>query len=499
MNELLARLMERVSTDPNSIAVEGTSETLTVLELNFAIQKFSDTLQTADIKCLGLLAENSPGWIIADLAAQLADICLVPLPHFFSDQQLSNCIEHAGVDAILTDDSIRISNFTSNELVPFGYGEKHHLLLNKITNPKTLALPNGTRKITFTSGSTGDPRGVCLDHAQQLRVAKALTTATQISGPRHLCLMPLSTLLENIGGVYAPLLTDGTVIVPAGADVGLGGSASLGILQMLNALEQYQPTSIILLPQMLVGLVAALEDGWVPPESLQFVAVGGGKVSPALILSARESGLPVYEGYGLSEAASVTCLNRPGCELPGSVGQPLEHIDIQIDDDEIMVHGNTFLGYLDDVSSWYPSFVATGDLGHIDEQGFLHISGRKKNILISSFGRNINPEWVESQLLSHPLLTQCYVFGDARPWCIALIAPSDPTHTNQEIQEWVDYVNASLPDYARVQTWHRLSVPLTAGDGLITDNGRPRRMMIEQHYAQIIESLYSNQLAANPS
>ncbi|MAF83803.1 MAG: hypothetical protein CL797_06855 [Chromatiales bacterium] len=378
MNDLFAQLAKRLATCPDSIILESADEQLTTRELDSSIQSFADSLRAADIKRLSLLAGNSPAWVIADLACQLADICLVPLPHFFSDTQLSHCIENAGIDAVLTDDPIRLSKITPGHVVPFECGEKYHMMLSSLSSVPQQELPAGTRKITFTSGSTGAPRGVCLNFAQQLCVAHALAEAIGIANPRHLCLLPLSTLLENIGGVYVPLLTNGSVIIPPDADTGLGGSASLNIPIMLQALVRLQPTSIILLPQMLVGLVAAIEDGWTPPTSLKFVAVGGGKVSTALIYLAHNAGLPVYEGYGLSETASVTCLNRPGCNLPGSAGKPLAHVTVQIEDNEVIVSGNTFLGYLDDQDNWYPRSVATGDLGHFDEQGFLYISGRKK-------------------------------------------------------------------------------------------------------------------------
>ncbi|MFQ5633989.1 MAG: AMP-binding protein, partial [Gammaproteobacteria bacterium] len=284
------------------------------------------------------------------------------------------------------------------------------------------------------------------------------------------------------------------IAVP-GEDTGLYGSADLDIRKLLQAIDRHQPTSVILLPQMLVALVAALEDGWVPPASLTFAAVGGGKVAPELVRMARNAGLPVYEGYGLSETASVTCLNRPERDAPGSVGQPLEHVDLRVERDEIVVRDNTFLGYADDPTSWYPTCVATGDIGHIDEQGFLYVSGRKKNQLISSYGRNISPEWIESELLANPILAQCFVFGEAKPWCVALVAPIDPACPDSDIQAWIDHVNFGLPDYARVRTWHRLSEPLTAGDGLVTDNGRPRRALIERRHAEVIDTLYAVQAA----
>lgn len=491
MNQLLVCIKERAVTDPEAIMLEGAGERLTAHQFYTAIQSFAHSLHRYGIKRLGLLAENSPDWVIADLACQQAGICLVPLPHFFSDTQLLNSIECAGIDALFTDDPVRLRQIVPGDAVQFECGIMCGLTLHAVTTPRGSMLPETTQKITFTSGSTGAPRGVCLNTTQQFRVAQALNNAIRITSPRHLCLLPLSTLLENIGGVYVPLLTGGTVIVPPGAEVGLDGSAGLNIQKMLQALDRHQPTSIILLPQMLVALVATLEEGWTAPESLLFIAVGGGKVSPQLIRFARSAGLPVYEGYGLSETASVACLNRPGCDVPGSVGQPLEHVDVQLENGEVIVQGNTFLGYLDDSANWYPGFVATGDLGYFDEQGFLHISGRKKNLLISSFGRNINPEWVESQLLSHPMLAQCVVFGDARPGCVALLAPADPDCPDRELQAWIDCVNTDLPDYARILAWYRLPEPLNASDGFLTDNGRPCRAQIESRYQPAIDSLYA--------
>jgi len=490
MNELLAQISARAATAPESLAVVGTNGQLTAAELDCAIHSFAAELRQTGITRLGLFAENSPAWVIADLACQAAGICVVPLPPFFSDTQLQNIIERAGIQALLTDTPDRLEQIIPGLPNAFASGAAFGLSLLEVADNRRSKLPEGTSKITFTSGSTGSPRGVCLSTAQQLRVAQALHAAIGLSAPRHLCLLPLSTLLENVGGVYVPLLTDGTVIVPPGADIGLEGSANLDILKMLQALERLQPTSIILLPQMLVALVAAIEDGWTPPATLQFVAVGGAKVSPDLIPLARTAGLPVYEGYGLSETASVACLNRPDCDLPGSVGRPLSHVDVRIENDEIVVRGNAFLGYLDDPQGWFPESIATGDIGHLDDRGFVHIKGRKKNLLISSYGRNISPEWVESLLLSHPILAQCVVFGDARPWCVALLATADPSCPDREIQEWIDAVNADLPDYARVRAWHRLNEPLSAAGGLMTDNGRPRRRLIERQHAPTIESLY---------
>jgi long-subunit acyl-CoA synthetase (AMP-forming) len=310
-----------------------------------------------------------------------------------------------------------------------------------------------------------------------------------------LCLLPLSTLLENIGGIYYPLLADGTVLLPTESETGFFGSTGLDIVAMLQAISGHQPTSIILLPQMLVGLVAALQSGWRPPPQLKFAAVGGAKVAPGLLLAAREYGFPVYEGYGLSESASVACLNRPGDDLIGSVGRPLEHIELTLEGGEIVLSGNSFLGYLGQPDTWAQPRVFTGDLGERDAEGFVHLKGRSKNLLISSFGRNISPEWVESELLMHPEIGQCVVFGDSRPYCSALIAASGPGVEDSRIQACVDASNKNLPDYARVKRWYRLARPLEHRDGLFTDNGRPRRNRIAEQFATEIDSLYASDSA----
>lgn len=490
MNQLLVRLADRAATCPDAVSVEGAHAKLTASGLLSGIHAFTACVEAAGVDRIGLLAQNSPGWILADIASQYAGVCLVPLPHFFSDTQLRHAIDRAGIGALITDDPMRIERIVPGHELPFDCGQAYGLRLRAVANAHSRNLPESTIKITFTSGSTGAPRGVCLSNTQQLRVAQALAAATQSTNQRHLCLLPLSTLLENIGGIYVPLLTDSTVTALPGADIGFSSNTGLDIPKMLQALERHQPTSIILLPQMLVALVAAAQEGWVPTPSLEFIAVGGGSVSAELIRLARSAGLPVYEGYGLSETASVVSLNLPENDIPGSVGRPLSHVDVEIEDGEVIIRGNSFLGYLDSPSSWYPQDVATGDLGHLDEKGFLYISGRKKNILISSFGRNISPEWVESEMLGGSLLSQCIVFGDTRPWCVALLTPTNPECSDAEIQAWIDRVNSGFPDYARVLGWHRLEQPLSVESGFLTENGRPKRAQVERAYGAVIDSFY---------
>jgi acyl-CoA synthetase (AMP-forming)/AMP-acid ligase II len=295
-------------------------------------------------------------------------------------------------------------------------------------------------------------------------------------------------LLENVAGVYASLLRGGEVVLPDGPSRGLSGSSGLNLPKLLHCIDTERPHSLILVPQLLGALVAACQGGWKPPPSLRFVAVGGARVAAELTIAARRHGMPVFEGYGLSECGSVISLNTHLQDRLSSQGQVFPHCEVSIENDEIIVRGACHLGYVGDPGSWYAERVSTGDIGTLDSAGFLHVNGRRKNVLISSYGRNISPEWIESELCAQPLLTQCVVLGDGRPSLVAVLgAPAVIDDT--AIQLWIDRVNRRLPDYARVGAWLRLDADTWAA--LSTANGRPRRAAIENRLAAEIGELYA--------
>lgn len=490
MNRLLGALRLRAEQDPDSTVLSGSGEQYSARDLYREVQRVAGILGEAGVQRLALHADNGPGWVIVDLAAQLAGVVLVPVPTFFSAAQMRWLLEAAGVDAVCAagDDF-----FTAAVCEPARVAVTGSLSLS-LRSPQAVApLPAGTAKITFTSGSTGQPRGVCLSTEQCLAVAGSLLGRTGLAGVRHLALLPLATLLENIAGVYLPLLAGGQVTVPACAETGLIGSSGLDVPRFLATLVAAQPQSLILVPELLRVLADAAATGWPVPASLRFVAVGGARVAPGLVERARALGLPVYEGYGLSECASVVALNAPGRDRPGTSGRVLPHLAVQAVDGELQVAGNAFLGYLGEPESWYPQTVATGDLGRLDEDGYLVVEGRRKNLLITAYGRNISPEWVESELLGSALLQQAVVLGDGQPACCALLYPRDSSVTDAAIQAAVDAANAGLPDYARIGPWLRLARPITAQAGLLTANGKPRRQAIAAHYQPAIDALYQDQ------
>ena len=439
-----------------------------------------------------IFIDNTPAWCVADLALVEAAIPSVPLPHFFSPQQLLHLFKSSGVNLLITDQPEKVIQLLASMQLEAEAKPLNIENLYAIDFPWMAAasLPLDCAKITFTSGSTGDPKGVCLTQDAMEEVALSLVEATGAKDDdRHLSVMPYATLLENIGGLYAPLLAGATVCAPGFAAVGLLGATGLDVKTFVSRLASSGATTTIMIPQMLHALVSALAMGMPKPASLRFIAVGGAPVSPHLLEQAKALGLPVFEGYGLSEAASVVAVNRPGDALPGSVGRPLPHVKLSFaEDGEILLQGNLFSGYLGEEpvadQCW-----ATGDLGYLDEAGFLHLSGRKKHIFITAFGRNVSPEWVERELSIEPAIAQVCLFGEAQPFNVALIQPREGADA-QSVEAAVASANSRLPDYARVGRWELTREPFSVANGQWTGTGRPRRAAIEQSYAEVLKRLF---------
>lgn len=439
-----------------------------------------------------LLADNGTGWVVADLALHARDLPCVPVPGFFTAGQAQHALDDAGIDCLLTDDPARARALLAGWHAVGVSGRSGLALFRRRLDPSARpALPPGTAKITYTSGSTGRPKGVCLSTAQLDTIARSLAEATRsLDIERHLCLLPLATLLENVAGVYAPLLAEATCLMPPSSVTGMS-YAGPDAQRLLRCISTAQPQSLVLVPELLQLLVAAAERGWRVPDSLQFVAVGGASVSVELLERAEQVRLPVFEGYGLSECASVVCLNTPRARRPGSVGRPLPHARVRVaDDGQILVSGVTTLGYLGQPPRREDEEWATGDLGEIDADGYVYVRGRLSNIFITSLGRNVAPEWVEREIVQQTGIRHALVHGEARPYAVALLVPMNEGVSDADIERAIAAANARLPGYAQVRRWARAPELFTFQNGLLTSNGRLRRAAILERHGALLASLY---------
>jgi len=428
--------------------------------------------------------DNGVEWVVNNLALLFTGTTAVPIPHFFSAAQRDHVLDDSGADLFIGCDA---PDGTWQATEHAGVWQRTSAAGSRAS--AAVPLPRGTALITYTSGTTGRPKGVCLSVDTLLDTAGSIVSVLSPLGiERHMSVLPLSLLLENVAGLLANLLNGGTTVVEPLADVGITGSSGLDLGVFLAAQNATAPHSLILVPQLLLALTTAAELGLALPDSYRFVAVGGARVPPDLLARARAAGIPAYEGYGLTECGSVVSLNAPGADRPGSVGRPLPHARIECRNGEILVRQPVHLGYAGRTGC-APTEVATGDLGELDHDGFLHVSGRRRHHYITAYGRNLSPEWIESELTTELAIGQAAVFGEAQPVNVALLVPRMNADANA-LREAVDRCNARLPDYARVHAWQTVDPSTFTAAGCLTDNGRVRRARVAEHFADTLDHLF---------
>ncbi|GAB2176686.1 AMP-binding protein [Dongia sp. agr-C8] len=493
MSAVLQALRRHAAERPHATAIIGGDRALDYAGLAERVLSVASTLLAGRSRRCGLLLDNGIGWAVCDLAARWTRTPLVPIPTFFSPQQLAHVIASSGIDSLITDRPLAELETIRREEIGSLIGQRASCL--RLQPARATVLPGRTAKVTYTSGTTGAAKGVCLADAATDRVAQSLLEVSRGSAEdRHLCLLPLATLLENIAGIDVPILAGAATAIPSLAEVGLGGSSQLDTRAMLAAIEKYAPTSIVTVPQTLAGLLFAISQAGRRPQQLRLVAVGGAPIAPAVLQQADALGVPVYQGYGLSELSSVVAFNGPGANRLGSVGRVLPHAELRLAaDGEILAKGAVFEGYVGGAEAQTTDgYWPTGDIGHLDADGYLHLDGRKKNMFITAFGRNVAPEWVECELTARPAIAQAAVFGEARPFNAAVLVPRNAAFT-AAVEADLRKVNDSLPDYARVGRWIVADEAFSPLNGMATPNGRLRREAIFARYRTRLEGLYEGE------
>ncbi|MFI6152636.1 AMP-dependent synthetase/ligase [Kitasatospora sp. NPDC051170] len=250
------------------------------------------------------------------------------------------------------------------------------------------------------------------------------------------------------------------------------------------------------------------------------VMCGGSTLRRELGLFLTGAGFQLYEGFGLTETAAAIAANPVRRQKLGTVGRPMPGCSVSLaDDGEVWVRGPmVFGGYLNHprctaealVDGWF----ATGDLGRLDEDGYLTITGRKKDLIVTSSGKNLAPAALEERVTAHPLVSQCLVVGDDRPYVAALIT-LDPsalahwlkTHGREQLDTWaaladeqlhteiqraVGAANAAVSRAESIRAFRLLPREFSVEQGMVTPSLKLRRSVIEQHHAADIEELYAS-------
>jgi long-chain acyl-CoA synthetase len=229
---------------------------------------------------------------------------------------------------------------------------------------------------------------------------------------------------------------------------------------------------------------------------------GAAPIAPEILEFFYACGVPVMEGYGMTETSTVATGQTPDDFRFGSIGKPLPGVEIKIaDDGEILLRGdNIFQGYYKNEEASKEAleggWLHTGDLGRIDEDGFVYISGRKKDIIITAGGKNITPANLENGIKQNPHVSQCVVVGDRRPYLVALVtldpevATEETPEIRESIQQTIDEVNAKVGPVEQIKYFAILPQDLSQETGELTPTMKVKRNVVHDKFADVIDSLY---------
>lgn len=366
--------------------------------------------------------------------------------------------------------------------------------------------------IRFTSGTTGEPKGVMFNFGQLKWMGEALANLLswrdRNSEMRYLSFLPMSHVVEGILAANAPycMLCKAKIFY-------------LEDFNMLSrALPQVRPTVFFSVPRFYEKLweqiaqnplgrkYLRMNDGWLKKmtgvllrhavlrkaglNKCSQLLVGSAPISEELLLGFHNLGIEIHNAYGQTEAPLIT-LNHLGDNVIPSIGKPLPDTTVTIAaDNEIIVNGpQVALGYYQtDSDTFKNGQLHTGDLGHIDAEGNVYISGRKKDILITSYGKNINCSKIEQRLTDIPCVEHAVLVGEQRPYCTALLWTNGPTDS---LAASIETMNQSLSHPEQVRRFRVVSTPLSIKNGELTPNLKVKRNVVIEHYQQEIECLYA--------
>ena len=424
------------------------------------------------------------------------------------------------------------------------------------------AQPADVAVLVYTSGTTGQPKGAMLTHRNIDAQTSAITAALGIQqADCGLSFLPMAHVAERCVAHYsrirtglathyarsmATLLEDLSIAQPT-----IFGSVPRIFEKVYAGLEaemaMLDPARRALAEQVLRAGVAAArarrEGATVDPETQRLAGVfdqqlgarvrarfggrctrltsGAAPIAVAILELFDACGMPTYELYGMTETAGLLTANAPGAVRYGTVGRALPGVEIRLaDDGEILARGdNVFPGYFKDAAATAECLVDgwlhTGDIGALDVDGYLTITDRKKNLLITAGGKNITPANVEAEVKRDPLISYCHLHADRRPYPTALVCldparlaafaaehslagttgsdlHDDPT-VRGRVQQAVDAANARLARYEQIRRFTILRAELSVDGGELTPTLKVKRREVDRKYHDAIDAMYRGQ------
>jgi long-chain acyl-CoA synthetase len=504
---------------------------------------------------LAILSENRPEWLVSDLAINKLGAVSVPIHYILNQRLIEFILKDSGSEYLIASNDMFgkhkgfLRHLGLKKIVVIGEGDTgtgddgslvffKDLLTGAGESGAEKASGTGYHKddlasIIYTSGTTAEPKGVILTNRMFLSNIEAIGKRLEIyETDVFLSFLPLSHIFERTVGSY--------VCVVNGASV----AYTENIKTLPANLREVGPTALVSVPKVfeafqekvLMGIrhknpiigrlfFRALQKNKYAPSRLlaewlifrkvraslggrlRLAVSGGAGIHPEILGFFRNIGVNIIEGYGLTETSPVISTNSPTRNKVGTVGQPLEGVMVKIGHDrEILVKGESVTpGYWKNSEATGEAFdedgwFKTGDLGSLDSENFLSIVGRKKEIIVTSNGKNVAPAPIEWLLNASPFVSQSLVVGNDRKYLTALIVP-DMDAVRSELgdkdadlhdlmKKEIRKVNAQLLVPERIIRFHIIETPFTVDNEELTPTLKLRRSFIQEKYTEAIEGMY---------
>jgi long-chain acyl-CoA synthetase len=522
---------------------------------------------------VALMAHTRLEWLLVDYAILAAGGVTVPVYETSSAEQLEWIVSDSQAVAIvvetrqmaelyagIADDAIARPSFVIDEGGLHDLARAGELVHDTVLDQRIAELTTDhLATIVYTSGTTGRPKGCAITHGNlRTNVMQNLDAVRSMLG--H----------EEVSLVFLPMAhTFQKIIALVGTERGIKLAFATDVAHLQEELALVRPTMVVAVPRvfekvfnsaqgkahaeghggifdkavevairwsenkatagfhLITGIAHAVLERVVYRKlqavfggRMRFAVSGGGPLGERLTHFFNGIGVKIFEGYGLTETSPVLTVNRADAWKPGTVGTPLASTSIRIaDDGEILVKGpQVFQGYwrndgataeVFDDDGWF----LTGDVGTLDDDGFLRITGRKKEIIVTASGKNVAPAPLEDRLRAHPLISEAVVVGDARPFIAALIALDceavNRWAARQGIEDvpvsWlaegadlrgviasaVEDANRSVSRAESIREFALLPDELTVAAGELTPTLKVRRAAVEKIYNDVIERMYA--------
>ena len=596
---------------PESTLVELFFEAVSARPDAAALQRFASETELEDVSCrdtlqtakrvaaaldgagirrgerVAILSENRPEWALADWGCLCAGVVDVPIYPTLTTRQVAFLLRDAGVALVFVStpeqmekalgaasecpQDVAVVVFDPPPQLPDGVqswesfvragSEQADAWSDEAFRQRALeAGPHDVATVLYTSGTTGDPKGVMLTHNNIASNVRAARMVFEVSDADNtMSFLPLSHILQRMVD-YLFFWTGCRIAYPR------------SLQTLVDDLKVVRPTVVVSVPRIYEKIYANVMDvgglkkalvGWAvgvadqaatlrlegrAPKGLlalqyrvadalvfkkvkaavggrlRFFVSGGGPLAPMLNRFFYSIGMTILEGYGLTETSPVTNVNTVEDFRIGTVGKPVPSTEVRTaEDGEIFVRGPQVMkGYyrnpeataeVVDADGWF----ATGDIGEIDVDGFLRITDRKKDLIVTAGGKNIAPQPIENHLTTHPLIEQAIMIGDRRPYPTLLVVPSfkalEAWATSQGVswssraelvgnQAVINHMESEiftmLGDLASFETPKKVALleeELTIENGFLTPTMKVKRQVVHERLAAVIDELYAHESA----